>query len=87
MVLDWRTRTSFSTIKNYSSKTTIPNTKHPFFITVDASLLGLRAVIFQLIGDNKMKVISYKCRFLKPQKQKFYTLDRELLGKVHIPQI
>ena len=25
---------------------TIPNTKHPFFITVDASLIGLGAVLF-----------------------------------------
>ena len=27
---------------------TIPNTKHPFFITVDASLVGLGAVLFQM---------------------------------------
>ena len=27
---------------------TIPNTKHPLFITVDASIIGLGAVIFQL---------------------------------------
>ena len=27
---------------------TIPNTKHPFFVTVDASLIGLGAVLFQL---------------------------------------
>ena len=27
---------------------TIPNTKQPFFITVDASLIGLGAVLFQL---------------------------------------
>ena len=27
---------------------TIPNTKHTFFITVDASLIGLGAVLFQL---------------------------------------
>ena len=36
---------------------TIPNTKHPFFITVDASLIGLGAVLFQLNEQNKMKVI------------------------------
>ena len=35
----------------------IPNTKHPFFITVDASLIGLGAVLFQLNEQNKMKVI------------------------------
>ena len=38
---------------------TIPNTKHQFFITVDASPFGLGAVLFQLNEDNKMKVISY----------------------------
>ena len=34
---------------------TIPNTKHPFFITVDASLIGLGSVLFQLNENNKMK--------------------------------
>ena len=34
---------------SFTSETelTIPNTKHPFFITVDASLIGLGAVLFQ----------------------------------------
>ena len=32
---------------------TIPNTKHPFFITVDASPIGLGAVLFQLNDQNK----------------------------------
>ena len=27
---------------------TIPNTKHPIFFTVDASLIGLGAVLFRL---------------------------------------
>ena len=53
---------------------TIPNTKHPFFITVDASLIGLGAVLFQLNEHNKMKVISYKSRILNPQEQKLSTL-------------
>ena len=64
---------------------TIPNTKHSIFITVDASLIGL--VLFQLNEQNKMKVISYNSRILNPQKQKFSTLDRVLLGKVHALQI
>ena len=34
---------------------TIPNTKHPFFITVNASLIGLGAVLFQLNEQNKKK--------------------------------
>ena len=66
---------------------TIPNTKHPFFITVDASLIGLGAVLFQLNEENKMKVISYNSRILNPQEQKLSTLDRELLGIVHALQI
>ena len=66
---------------------TIPNTKHPFFITVDASLIGKGAVLFQLNEQNKMKVISYNSRILNPQEQKLFTLDRELLGIVHALQI
>ena len=38
---------------------TIPNTKHPFFITVDASLVGIGAVLFQMKEKNKMRVFSY----------------------------
>ena len=37
---------------------TIPITKHPFFNTVDTSLIGLGAVFFQLNEQNQMKVIS-----------------------------
>ena len=58
----------------------IPNTKHPIFITVDASLIGLGAVLFELNEDNKMKVISYNSRIINPQELKLFTLDRELLG-------
>ena len=32
---------------------TIPNTKYPFFITVDASLVGLGAVLFQMNQKTK----------------------------------
>ena len=63
------------------------NTKHPFFITVDTSLIGLGAVLFQLNDQNKMKVISYNSRILNPQEQKLSTLDRELLGLVHALQV
>ena len=66
---------------------TIPDTKHPFFITVDASLIGLGAVLFQLNEQNKMKVISHNSRILNPQEEKLSTLDRELLGIVHALQI
>ena len=69
------------------TKLTIPNTKHPFLITVDASLIGLGAALFQLNDQNKMKVISYNFRILNPQEQKLSTPDRELLGIVHALQI
>ena len=66
---------------------TIPNTKHPFFITVDASLIGSGAFLFQLNEENKLKVISYNSRILNSQEQTLSTLDRELLGIVHTFQI
>ena len=66
---------------------TILNTKHPFFITVDASLIRLGAVLFQLNEQNQMKVISYNSRILNPQEQKLSILERELLGIVHALRI
>ena len=80
----------FQTLKTSltsNTELTIPNTKHPFFITVDASLIGLGAVLFQLNEQNQMKVISYNSRILNPQEQKLSTLERELLGIVHALQI
>ena len=80
----------FQTLKTSltsNTELTIPNTKHPFFITVDASLIGLAAVLFQLNEQNQMKVISYNSRILNPQEQKLSTLERELLGIVHALQI
>ena len=75
--------------KSLTSETelTIPNTNHPFFITVVASLIGLGPVLFQLNEHNKMKAISYNSHILNPQEQKPSTLDRELLGIVHALQI
>ena len=49
----------FQDIKNTmtaETELTIPNTKHPFFITVDASLVGLGAVLIQMNEENKMSV-------------------------------
>ena len=36
----------------------IPNTTHPFYISVDAFLIGLGAVLFQPNSKNKMQTIS-----------------------------
>ena len=80
----------FQTLKTSltsNTELTIPNTKHPFFITVDASLIGLGAVLFQLNEQNQKKVISYNSRILNPKEQKLSTLERELLGIVHALQI
>ena len=40
----------------------ILNTCHLFYITVDASLLGLGAILFQSNTDTEMQVISYNYR-------------------------
>ena len=76
----------FQDVKNKMTAETelaIPNTKHPFFITVDASLVGLGAVLFQMNEENKMRGISYNSLILNTQEQKLSTLDRELLAIVH----
>ena len=80
----------FQNVKNTTTantELTIPNTTHPFFITVNASLVGLGAVLFQMNEENKMKVISYNSRILNTQEQKLSTLDRELLAIVYALQI
>ena len=81
----WTTEheTLFHKLKNAltsDTELTIPHTKHPFFITVDASLIGQCAVVFQLNDNNEMKVISYNSRTLIPQERKLSTLDGELRG-------
>ena len=65
------------------TEVTIPNTKHPFFIKVDASLIGLGVVLFQMNEENKMRVIFYDSRILNTQEQKLSPLDREFLAKVY----
>ena len=82
--------TIFQEVKNSKTADTesnIPNTKHPFFITVDASLVGLGAVLFQMNKENIMKIISYNSRILNTQEQKLSTLDRERLAIVYALQI
>ena len=50
---------------------TIPKIKHPFFITVDAFLFGLGAVLSQLNKENKIKVIPYNSRTLTVKNRNF----------------
>ena len=82
------TKVFFKNLMSLTSETelTIPNSKHPFFITVDASL-GLGDVLFQLNEENRMKVTPYNSRISNPQEQKRSTLDCELPGIVHSLQI
>ena len=71
----------FNAIKLSLSKNAelaIPNTTHPFYITVHASLFSLGAVLFQPNANNKMQVISHNSRILTTQEQKLSTYDREL---------
>ena len=70
----WTTEheTLFHKLKNaLTSDTnfTIFNTKHPFFITVDASLIGLGAFLFQLNENFIMKLIYYNSQILNPHEQ------------------
>ena len=88
--MDSRTRKKLQDVKNAmtaETELTIPNTKHPFFLTVDASLVGLGAVLFQMNEDSEMRVISYNSRILNTQEQKLSTLDRELLAIAYVLQI
>ena len=71
---------------------TIPTTKHPFFITVDVSVIGLDAVIFQLNEVIKTEVNSYNSRILKRQEKNtshstvnfsvFYTLYKFMRSSI-----
>ena len=80
----------FQDVKNAmtaETELTILNTTHTFFITVDAPLVGLGAVLFQMNEENKMKVFSNNSRILNTQEQKLSLLDRELLAIVYALQI
>ena len=60
----------------HNAELAIPNTSHPFYITVDASLIGLGAVLFQPNPQTKMQIISFNSRILNTQEQKLSTYDR-----------
>ena len=80
----------FQDVKNAmtaETELTIPNTKHQLFITVDASSVGLGAVLFQMNEEKKMRGISYNSRILNTQEQKRSTLDKKLLAIVYALQI
>ena len=47
----------------------LPNTTHPFYITVDVSLIGLGVRLFQPNTESKMQIISYNYRILTTYEQ------------------
>ena len=55
-----------------------PDTSKPFYITVDDSLIGLGAVLFQPNSNNKLQGFSYSSPVLSIQEQHFSTYDRKL---------
>ena len=80
----------FQDVKNAMTvvtELTIPKTKHPFFKSFDASLVGLGAVLFQMSEENKKRVVSYNSRILNTQEPKLSTLDRGLLAIVYALQM
>ena len=65
----------FQDVKNAmtaDTELTIPNTKHPFFIIVDASLVGLGAVLFQMNETNNE---SYFLQFKNSQYTRTKTFN------------
>ena len=60
----------------------IPNTSKPFYITVDASLVGVGAVLFRPNSNNRMQVLSFNSRIFDTQEQKLSTYDRELCAVI-----
>ena len=98
----WRTIQKIKHSLAHNAELAIPNTSHPFFITVVASLLGLGAVLFQPNSQNKrelmrflfqpnlqnkMQFISYNSRILNTQEQKLSTYDRELCAVIFALQV
>ena len=68
-----------SSMNSKEAELAFPNTTpHPFYITVDASLIGLLAILFQPNNENKMQVISYNSSILTTHEQILSTYGREL---------
>ena len=61
----------------------IPNDQFPYFISVDASLVGIGAMLAQNDKNNKMKIVSYNSRVFTTQEQKMATIYRELTAIIY----
>ena len=81
---------TFQDVKNAmtaENELNLPNSKHPFFITVVDSLVGLGAVLFQMNEENELRNIPYNSRILSTQEQKLSTLGREILAIIYALQM
>ena len=62
---------------------TLPGRNHPFFITVDLSVIDTGFVLFQIYNKRKLDIISYySCKFTS-NGQKLCTVYRDLIGVVY----
>ena len=66
---------------------TLPNTNHPFYITVDSSLIGIGCVLFQKEEKGKLDFISFISWFFATNEQQLCTTYREAIGIVYLPTI
>ena len=86
VIIEWTevAELSFNRIKNIMSSDLIlklPDFKHPFIVTTDASDVGYGAVLEQIIeGENR--IISYFSRCMSPAQKNYCTAEKELLGIV-----
>ena len=63
---------------------TLPNTNHPFYITVDSSLTGIGCVLFQMDKKGKLDFISFISLFFATNEQQLCTTYRDLIGIVFL---
>ena len=80
----------FQEVKNTLTKNcelTLPNTKNPFFIMVDASAAGMGTVLAQADNNGQMQIISYNSRLFTESEQKIAIIYRELSAIVYALEI
>ena len=76
---------AFLRLKDALSKPPVmahPDFSKPFIIDVDASDVGVGAVLSQLHDDSKERVVAYQSYKFKPAERKWSTTEREFFGLV-----
>ena len=62
---------------------THPHFDRPFFLSTDASNIGISGVLTQTDESGKEKVISYTSKTLSKSQQNYSTVEKELLAIIH----